>query len=740
MSLDENNPGLEAKNPAHPRIAKWICRRLTLWSLGGIAFMGLLLLLGGYGPLSAQTPLNVAPFASCVHLPGRESIFGSLPITQADLRVLTSGTTDTLYMANVPLNDGSNAVALEFPWTVLLDKIIILGDGEQRRTTLKIAVQDAAGAWKMLDPRDWYARNGIPPIVVELEPKAIQALRFCVIRADSSLFNAIGVYTLVPRWQAWAAFLALTALLPFGCGVAAILSTLALGRIPLRFAQDKGMAVRMLAGVVVQLAAAVVWLSLPQSAMVDGVFVAVLASSAVGECVLLWRGPAVERRLVQLMSAATGLLVVCMMVDTNLVANRRAHPVDYLIPYVGSRLLAAQQPLGPEFAARPWLVHALFAPWEHVLGRFSYWGYIGFLAGMNSLALIPVALFAQRWGWGDGWLAAGAFALLPLHGIFNFVGQRPFCAAFCLLAVYWLLKHRWIAGGVSLAVAIGIHPGAVFLLPGVLVYALWFAKPTHGLTTAIKFISIPVAAYLLWSAFITSAYPNSRNMLFYYPLMTSFTPFDENKSWIQIVQELPVEHWRRLGVNRLSQLSHYLWTEPLSDPILDRFRWVSLPNALGAALLALLATRKTGPWRRDLAFLGLAVAAPLAFHHLYLGQPHAQFHITPVPFYGIGIIAAGLLAGCNTTATTACRCLVALVVLELFVRQCYPALVVYLHPEFRAEAPHNLLGMFSDDMFSYRCLVLLSPVYWSAVAWWVFANAAPEDTSDTSNGNEEPLR
>ena len=165
-----------------------------------------------------------------------------------------------------------------------------------------------------------------------------------------------------------------------------------------------------------------------------------------------------ERRLVQLMIAATGLLVVCMMVDTNLVANRRAHPVDYLIPYVGARLLAAEQPLGSEFAARPWLVHALFAPWEHVLGRFSYWGYIGFLAGMNSLALIPVALFARNWGWSDGWLAAGVFAFLPLHGIFNFVGQRPFCAAFCLLAVYWLLNHRWIRGGVSLAVAIGIHP------------------------------------------------------------------------------------------------------------------------------------------------------------------------------------------------------------------------------------------------------------------------------------------
>ncbi|MAG94914.1 MAG: hypothetical protein CMJ48_14395 [Planctomycetaceae bacterium] len=280
----------------------------------------------------------------------------------------------------------------------------------------------------------------------------------------------------------------------------------------------------------------------------------------------------------------------------------------------------------------------------------------------------------------------------------------------------------WIASGLSLVIAIGVHPGAVFVLPALFVYSLWFSGPRPGLTMVATTLGIPVVCYLVWLTCMKIGFPEERNSLLHYPLMTSFEPFDRDRHLIDIVRDLPAEHWRTLAINRVSQFRHYFWTDPLSHSVIDRFRWVSLPNALGWVLLALLLFGKPWRCRAGRAFLCVSILGPLAFHHLYLGQSHAQFHITPVPFFGIGLLAAGALLGnlrSDRESRRFAETLTVLAVLEVFLRHCYPAYVVLTVPDSRGEPPLDILGCFGNDWSSYFALAFLLPLTWTALAHWV---------------------
>jgi hypothetical protein len=248
-----------------------------------------------------------------------------------------------------------------------------------------------------------------------------------------------------------------------------------------------------------------------------------------------------------------------------------------------------------------------------------------------------------------------------------------------------------------------------------------FSRPRSGVTSAVKMIAIPAACYLLWLVAMRAQFPHTRNSLLYYPLMTTFEQFDPEQGLVEIIRGLPANHWRQLAMNRWFHVRQYLDADVLSDPIIDRFRWISLPNVFGVGLLVLVAARGLRAFRGDAVVVGLIVLGPLLFHHLYLGQGSAQFHITPLPFYGIGLFAAGEWLGWCAPASGrrwSDRVLAVVVVIEIFLRHCYPVYVVVRHPELRGEPPLDVLGFFGRDAFSYVSLALLLPLCWTAVAWW----------------------
>jgi len=402
----------------------------------------------------------------------------------------------------------------------------------------------------------------------------------------------------------------------------------------------------------------------------------------------------------------TTLLLLCeVMVDTYLVANRRIIPVDHLLSYLGSKRLVGRVPMTEDLTFRPWLVHGLFAPLDWGSGRFSYWSYLGFMAGLNSLVLVPVALFSRRWRPSSERSVVALVALLPIMGCFHFLGQRPLAAGLVLIAVYWWTDaahdRRW--SGLALSLAILAHPSSLFVLPGGVLY--WLFRPAGGWASGVRDVVrgvwMPCVVYLLWTTFIHWYYPGVRNDLMLYPIKTHIAQgFGAERSVWEIVRSLSRDHWLELALNRFAQVRHYFWTDSLGHPVIDVFRWISLPNVLGFVLSFALVWPSV--WKRDRAFLWLSLGGPLLMHHFFVGQPHGFFHFAPTPFFALALLVS---VAVRREPTSASRIVLGISLVEIALRRLYPSVLAYLYPA-------DVFCFFGEDQVSYVTLSLLHPLVW----------------------------
>ena len=614
---------------------------------------------------------------------------------------MLDGTLDTLYLAEIPARDGELIAAISWPWPIDLRRIGVLGGDDNFAGTLVVE----AGPERIALRRD--PQPGRPLFAERTTRAPVDRITIRwldrPVGMETIRINAVAAMAVMPRWRAWAYVLGLNVVGPYLVGALVFLAVLGCGRW-LAPGGDPGR--RMVLGLLGTTVLAVAWIVAPRHPVVTALYLAIMGLAAAWELV---RGPIVrpapDRGLMALIAMSAGLLVLDVFTDTDLVMSRRMQPVDYLNSYIGGELLAAPAPLVGQLLFRPWLLHAFFAPMTAPLGRFGYWGYIGVMSWLNALILVPIATIARRWGRGEGLRAAGWLALLPMLACFNAPGQRPLASAFCLLAIAAWQERRGLWGSLCLTVAIGVHPGSLFLIPPAAVVLLWRAGPKE----MIRALALPVVAYMAWSRAIHWAFPGIFNMLVFHPLMTNYeVTFPQSMTLLDAAMSLPAAYWAELFANRLHHLHQYVWTENMSRPVVDAFRWVSLVSTMGVVWMVSLL--RPGIWRGRGEFVALAVVGPLIVHHGHIGLPHPLFHVSPTPFFSLALltIAVPLPLWADRLARA-----------ELFARRLFPLAIVVFMPGERGEPGLSRFGLLGDDRPSCIALACLAPLAWLALAWWV---------------------
>ena len=337
-----------------------------------------------------------------------------------------------------------------------------------------------------------------------------------------------------------------------------------------------------------------------------------------------------------------------------------------------------------------------------MLGRFGYWGYIGIMAWLNALVLVPIAAIARDWGRGDGLAPAGRLALLPILACFNAPGQRRWPRPSASWPSPPGASRRGLLGSLYLTVAIGVHPGSLFLIPPAAIVLLVRA----GWKEAIRATALPAAAYWAWSRAIHWTHPGLFNMLAFHPLMTNYeVTFPPEMTLLDAALSLPASYWAELLAHRLHHLPQYLWTENMSEPVVNAFRWVSLVSTLGIVWAASLL--RPSVWRGRGEFAALAVVGPLIVHHGHIGLAHPLFHVSPTPFFALALLAVSLpLPGWASRLALA----------ELFARRLFPLAIVVLLPSARGVPGVSQFGLLGDDRPSCIALACLAPLAWLALA------------------------
>jgi hypothetical protein len=661
------------------------------------------------------------------------------PYTFGSSDAVTDGLYDSQHMFEFPSGAATHDFELRLPFVFNVRRLAVLGWGEQSNATLHIAVRTGDDPWRLVVSTPWRAEGQIPPLVQITGPFPLQSVRVSVSGADRVVLNTIACFVAMPRWLAWTYFLVLNVIGPALVGIAIVLVIVGWGRwLTYRIgACEMLLARRITAGLLFTATICVIWCMAPHFLLVNAGVLTLLGSGAVGEVVRILR----RRALVSFagdradtldvlpwstlgwMFALVFLLLAQVLTDTYLLGNRRINPLDHLFGYLGAQRLNQGLPMPLDFYQRPWLIATLYAPLDTLSGRFSYWCFLGMMAGLNSLIVAALHLYCRRWGLGGTSRAAGLLVIAPIVGCFHFPGQRPFTAALALMAVGWWTAsreaepRRWLWGGLALSLAIGAHPSALFLLPGAVLYWL-FLDPAPGLRTALCGAALPVGAYLAWLFFVHSSVGGYRNNLVFYPLMTTwYEPFPADWSVGDILRHLSADHWRQLAVSRLAHLRHYLWTDDFSrvEPRIDWLRWISLPNIFGFVMTATLL--RPGHWFGRGWFVWLAIASPLLVHHAYIGMAQPQFHISPTPFFGVAVL---LFSTVGCAAAQLSRRLWMAVVMEWGIRQFIPALRCVLDPTFRNESPLGSLSFFSVDYASYAVLAALAPILWIGCATAAF--------------------
>ena len=285
------------------------------------------------------------------------------------------------------------------------------------------------------------------------------------VGSNRLVLGSIQCFVRMPRWQACVYFASLYGVLPAATAAVTILALFGLGAIlrPPRDGEDALglLSQRFALGLLAGFALAALWCAIPhdwrrfpgRTAAVG----AVLSIFAVRGAFVFRRTAAagsLERVVWTRMVWVVLLLLADVAVETAVINQNRIRPIDFLFAQQGAQRLSAELPVPWLLAQRPWLLHVLFAPIDAITGRFSYWAYQGFIAGLNATAIIGAAMWLRRWK-GDGAIAAvGVFALLPLWTAYHFFGQRALSAGLVLLAAFWWTERRerwWAWGGLAIA-------------------------------------------------------------------------------------------------------------------------------------------------------------------------------------------------------------------------------------------------------------------------------------------------
>jgi hypothetical protein len=674
-----------------------------------------------------RVEINVSPLALTAFNGVPRFLDPNEHLIWADLETTTDGLGFGEYWATLPLAESTGTLELHFPMELELTRVFLLAHERQPFVRLALFAVGQDGKERQLDRWTWTGKGERPVVNAIPYVGAVKTLRLRAFGANRLVLGSIQCFVRAPRWQACVYFASLYGVLPSATAAATILALLGLGAIlrPPRDGEDALglLAQRFALGLLAGFVLATLWCLIPhdwrrfpgRTAAVG----AVLSAFAVRGAFVIRRTAAAEslERVVWMRMVWVVLLLLAdVAVDTAVFNQNRVRPIDFLFAQQGAQRLAAEQPVPWNLAQRPWLLHVLFAPIDALTGRFSYWAYQGFIAGLNATALVGAALWLRRWK-GDGAAAAvGIFALLPLWTAYHFFGQRPFSAGLVLLAAFWWMERRerwWAWGGLALSLAVWAHPSALFILPGAALAWLRDCRAGPGvmnrLRNALIGLVIPVIAYGAWMAFVNKHYPGQRNPILWYPIqldLDSSEGIDFTSSVWETIQRLPAEHWRRLAVNKFRQLTHYVWSPQWMPEGVGSPRGVCLPNTLTLALTIGLFAPVL--FKGKGAFVWIVVAAPLLVHHAYLGHSHAQFHILAPPFFGLPLLACAHWA---VSRDRIASWLLAAVFAECFARKAY---LVYVTLTTRGSTLDFLAGdrINSIAIAAVPALIFLAGWHW----------------------------
>lgn len=650
------------------------------------AFATAVLALAGLSWLgSGSCDLNLAPL-STILVDGKRGYLNPRPrVERRAADVVIDGLFDNQYELELP--PGDHVVDILFPRATICNRIELIGAGGQKAVNLTVRSIWPNGTALLNGSTQWVSKGPKAPTFLVDQPTPIRGLRLEFSGDQPIVLNSILCHTRVRRWEAWTPFVGLQLALPWVCGLVMAAAFLGWGLLFVRSPPDapfESLTKRLLVGAAVVPGLATGWLLLPPSIREGSAGAWLLAAA-------LLPGLAAAASLLRnrrqggvgiVVGLAALSLLATVAVDGTLVANRRVKPMDHLFGLIGAQHLLAGAAMSNEMNLRPWYLQVLAAPLVQCCGDQSYWIYLGEVAWLNALALIPAAMWAERWKRNSPKGDAALLALLPALHVLHFPGQRPFAASMALAAIhFWTDRSRsgwWAWGGVAAALAVFAHPGSLFALPPAAVYLLATAKGARIRTTTLA-MAIPLAAWAAWTAGVRHFHPETRNYLLYYPIMRNLNDAPpEGKSLPELVWSLPAEHLKELAWNRVLHLRHYIWSyNPWHTEISEIFRPVSLPSTLGFVLtLALpwmLRAWWTDPASRPRSFLWLAVVGPLLLFHAHIGQAFPQFHILPLPFFAFALIAASMYRRLPEWVRL-------LALLECLLRQIFPVALLYFFP------------------------------------------------------------
>lgn len=662
--------------------------------------------------------VNVSPLARVVVNERVSKLNPAAPVPRRFLDVLADGFVDDQYISETPIDDGVSTVVLEFPWTVRVDRILVVGWSGGGSGILEItAFRNSVVVWSR-PAVDWSSVAGKPPIVSLADVGVVDSFEFAFRGAGPADFNSTQCYVRCERWEAWSWFLGLQVVVPWLVGGLWALALFGwgdlLGRTAMNTGNDLGRT--LLLGVCATAILSALWLLLPPS-WTEGVK-AVLPTAALLAPALrtLGRRPTIEqRRFLIVLSAAALLLVAITAVESTIVANRRVKPMDHLFGLMTAQHLLEGHAVPDEMVLRPWLVPALSVPTEAIFGRFSYWIYLGQMAWINVLGLAVIASAAERWGI-PRVFAVAMLSLSPLTVAFHFPGQRVLVAGLCLLAVDEWTRQRgenwWGWGGLAAAAAVMAHPGALFILPPAAIYFL-FRRPSRVAVLGLASVGIAGGGYLIWTQVISIAYPTVKNNLVYYPFMRTLDDPLPGRNLREILASMSAERWSELALNRVKQLRHYVWADnPWQHAVFERLKAVSLTSTLGVALtiLAFVNLRRFG----RVSVLWIGMVGPLLFFHLHIGQAFPQFHILPQPFFTFALVGISALQRFGKWATK-------LVVAEAMLHHSFVPMLVLIRAAGKFELPGWFVG---DPAAQFLSLIPLAP--WAVLAAMALGAAKTE--------------
>ena len=535
---------------------------------------------------------------------------------------------------------------LRLPFALRIAEVAVVTGGVANKAPKSVFVQFGDGAsWAPLPLDDWLpATARAPGRGIWHVARPIRALRVEIDPRETEI-AALACTSIVPIAVAWTGAAALTIFFPWLCGMAMALAIFAAGAC---IAPRGGVGAKITAGLTAVGVTTATWCIVPRSPLADGAILAAFGFAGLAGFVLLWRGKSPAG--FSLVPATTLLLVAITAADSYGLTGRRVEPDDFWLPGLTAKHLAEAAPMPPWLTLRPWLGAAMWAPLDGLSDPFEHFAYLGMIAGLNALAApLLESLMSARLGSAAARRATLWLLLAPLLPAFHFLGVRLLAAALALAAIGWQVKppgpRSWLTAGFALTLGIGFHPSIAFLLPGLLLWSVTRPAPSIAARLAAcgRAVGIPAALYGTWLIAMANAYPGTPNELLRYPIKPYWSaPTPPGMSVLEQARSLTGEEWRQLAWNRVQHLRHYLWTDNKSaDSPHARFRWISLPNALGWAGLLLLPFAIARNWS---TFGLLAIAAPLLIHHLHIGDAWPQFHISPAPFVALGVLLAESLA------------------------------------------------------------------------------------------------